>query len=208
MNGDTATSWRDLADRLTADERTSLEYLEHNGVPPPVLDYARQEIEVRLVDIAYADLPAPPGATWAGSWEKNLTRDGWSRSLIWVEFGDDLCIDGRQQCDGTVERRIALNAADRDVILLDAAGACGWRPCWSRPPTHWTQSAVPVSSTGVANRARIARHAPNAPGCGCNAWSATLPARRAPPAPTTAPATCGRSNICVDEVRAAAPGDL
>ena len=58
---------------------------------------------------------APAGTTWVGEWEKNLNRDGWSRSLLWREFSDSgmsVEIDGRQQCDGTVEREISAYLDD------------------------------------------------------------------------------------------------
>ncbi|BBX95665.1 hypothetical protein [Mycobacterium lacus] len=75
---------------------------EHDGVPPRVLlDYARQEVEARLVDTAYADLPAPPGATWVGSW-------------------------GPRRCVGGARPRTKPRAGSADVFGGDSISAQTW----------------------------------------------------------------------------------
>lgn len=111
----TATSWRDLADELTDHDRASIEKIERETggrMPGVLLDYARRSVEDRLIDMAYCDLAAPGDARWVGLWEKHIQL-GWSRSLVWREWGPvsdaDLyvAIDGRQQCDGTVVRGIS-----------------------------------------------------------------------------------------------------
>ncbi|BBX59773.1 hypothetical protein TM48_03961 [Mycobacterium shottsii] len=115
-NDNTATTWRDLADQLSADERAAFEHLENLAMPTAVLlDRARLEIEGRLVDIACADIPVPADATWVGKWEKNLKRDGYSRLLVWRESREPsmaVDIDGDQQCDGTVTRYISAYLGD------------------------------------------------------------------------------------------------
>ena len=72
---DDATTWRDLADQLTDKERACLEHLEQHSQgqmsAEVLLDYARRDIEGRLADMAYCDVPAPAGATWVGKWEKH-----------------------------------------------------------------------------------------------------------------------------------------
>jgi hypothetical protein len=130
---DNATTWRDLAGELFDLERGTLELLEQRlsdaGVPTAtinerLLHFARNDVEARLADNAYSDVPAPAGATYVGDWEKNLKRDGWSRSLIWHSFGDrDVHIDGSQQCDGSYTCNIVVYADRDEATKLDAAGA-------------------------------------------------------------------------------------
>jgi hypothetical protein len=117
---DNATTWHDLAGELTAKEPASLERLEREtqGRAPAelLLDLARRGIAGRLADTAYCDVPAPADG-------QNLKRGGWSRALVWCEFRDwELCvdIDGRQHCDGTVERDISVYGDD---LTLTSAGA-------------------------------------------------------------------------------------
>jgi hypothetical protein len=79
-----------------------------------LLEYARNDIEERLADIAYGGVAAPAGANWVGKWEKNQ-GEGWSRSLVWRDYRG-VSIDGRQQCDGSVERQISLYLGDYPTL--------------------------------------------------------------------------------------------
>ena len=112
---DNATSWRDLAGELTDKERSSLEQLERESqgrvTPGILLKWARDYIAGRLADAAYCDVPAPADVTFVGEWEQDLKLGGWSRGLVWRASVDaTMCvdIDGRQHCDGTVERGISV----------------------------------------------------------------------------------------------------
>jgi hypothetical protein len=108
-----ATTWRDLADQLSDATRFALELLEQEtqgDARAKLLALARDDIETRLADAGYCDIPAPAGAS-VGEWEHN-TAGGWSRSLVWASFGEpggiSVDIDGRQECDGTYTRRISV----------------------------------------------------------------------------------------------------
>ena len=121
-----ATSWRDLADQLTEQQRATLARFEHDEDMPAemLLNFARDHIEARLTDIAYADVPIPPGDPSVGKWELN-TAGGWSRSLLWAEFGEpemSIDIDGTQQHDGTYTRLISVYLIE-DGASLTTAGA-------------------------------------------------------------------------------------
>jgi hypothetical protein len=125
---DNATTWRELASELTDHQRSSIARIEEELAgriaPEQLLQFARDHIESDLANNAYSDVPAPAGTTWIGDWEKNLKRDGWSRSLVWRKFGDsNVHIDGTQQCDGTYTCEISLYAAADDQTNLDAASA-------------------------------------------------------------------------------------
>jgi hypothetical protein len=80
-----------------------------------------------LADAAYCDVPVPAGASSVGHWEKNLKRDGWSRSLLWRKFRDAemglyIDIDGSQQCDGSYTCEISVYGLE-DSLSLTSAGA-------------------------------------------------------------------------------------
>ena len=117
MSTDNVTTWRDLADQLTEQQRATLARFEHEEDMPAetLLEFARDHIEARLIDIAYADIPIPPGNPSVGKWEHN-TAGGWSRSLLWAEYGDpremSIDIDGTQQHDGTYTRQISVYLAE------------------------------------------------------------------------------------------------
>lgn len=123
-----ATTWRDLADRLTPEQRTSFENLEresHGWMPAQrLLELVRDEVEGNLADMAYCDVPAPADANWVGKWEKNLEGHGWSRSLVWHEFrAADVCVavDGVQNCDGAVERQVSVHLNDDPKLAAGPA---------------------------------------------------------------------------------------
>jgi hypothetical protein len=133
---DDATTWRDLAGELTDIQRDTFERLERefgeSGIPPTVtterlLEYARADVETNIADNAYSDVPAPAGATSIGRWEKNLKRDGWSRSIEWRKFDASpeflVIIDGSQQCDGKYTCDISVYGGTLDDIKLANAGA-------------------------------------------------------------------------------------
>jgi hypothetical protein len=132
---DDATTWRDLADQLTDQERSAIEQIEHAFAARGRLDtaeatetllgYARDHIAANLADVAYCDVPVPAGASSVGHWEKNLKRDGWSRSLLWRKFRDSdmglhIDIDGSQQCDGSYTCEISLYGLEDDINLTSA----------------------------------------------------------------------------------------
>ncbi len=89
-----------------------------------LLEFARDHIEARLTDIAYADVPIPPGNPSVGKWEHN-TAGGWSRSLLWAEYGEpemSIDIDGTQQHDGTYTQLISVYLLE-DGASITSTGA-------------------------------------------------------------------------------------
>ena len=125
---DDATTWRDLADQLTPEQRRSYENLEretHGRMPAErLLEFAREEVEGNLADIAHCDVAAPADANWVGRWGQNLDGRGWSRSLVWREFrAPEMCVavDGVQHCDGTVERQVSVYVNDGPKLAAGPA---------------------------------------------------------------------------------------
>jgi hypothetical protein len=127
---DNATTWRELADDLTPSQRDSMEFVERQFAARPtarnatadLLDIARGHIEQNLIDITLAGVPLPSGATDVSGWEKNLQRDGWSRTLVWRTWDSGesaVDIAGRQESDGTYTRQITLE----DGVDFTSTGA-------------------------------------------------------------------------------------
>jgi hypothetical protein len=120
---DTAGSWRDLADRLTAAQVAQLERLEQDE-PRTLLQLARQWAAENATDAVLFDDVAPPAGavrtfawqldgdgTWFRDFEGPTRRVGQARVHIY----------GRQQADGSTRRWIAVGC--RDLDQLDAAAA-------------------------------------------------------------------------------------
>jgi hypothetical protein len=70
-----------------------------------------------LADMAYRDVPAPPGAT-VGAWEHH-PEHGWSRLAVWASYDGatdprlggilaSVDVTGWQHCDGSFTRHAAL----------------------------------------------------------------------------------------------------
>ncbi len=154
---DSATIWRDLADELSRSQRDSMEFVEREFAARPtarnatadLLDLARGHIEQNLVDIALAGVPLPFGATDLSGWERNVQRDGWSRTLVWRTWDSgEMIVDiaDRQESDGTYTRQITLEdgadftstgARQLAAALIEAADELRederLRPAWPQP---------------------------------------------------------------------------
>ena len=118
---DTARSWRDVADRLTAAQIAQLECLEHDE-PQTLLEMAQQWAARNVTAGMPFDAVAPPdGAVRTFDWQldSNWFRDfeGTSRRVGRARVQ----IYGRQQVDGSTRRWISVQPRHLDV--LDAATA-------------------------------------------------------------------------------------
>jgi hypothetical protein len=118
---DTAQTWRDLADQLTAAQITQLERLECDD-PQTLLEKARQWAAKNVTAAAPSTNVAPP----AGA----VRTFGWQRDSNWFrDFeGTNRCagrarvhIFGRQQADGSARRWIALYTRRLDALSAAAA---------------------------------------------------------------------------------------
>lgn len=127
---DSAATWRDLTDQLTADQVEKLAGMEARSqmsaaeTAEALLEGAREWAAANMVDrVVFAEVPRPADATrfcmWSdeegGVWVR--TFDGTRRSVGGKEV---VFIDGRQYQDGRVERSIVLTVGDDDY---DAATA-------------------------------------------------------------------------------------
>ena len=118
---DTAQTWHDLADQLTATQIARLERLEHDE-PHKLLEMARQWVaEKRTNAKRFDDVPTPAGAVRTFAWQldSNWFRDFEGTSRRVGQAHVHIC--GRQQADGSSRRWITIHA--RHLHGLDAAAA-------------------------------------------------------------------------------------
>jgi len=133
----TATTWRDLADQLTPEQISELEYCEREEIPPGAasaqghLNHARKLAELNVARAMFADIAPPPEAReiddWT-DWDDEVYQRGFTS---WTHPGREVSILGWQFNDGRVEREIldrggdgpmtAAQARQRAAALLDAA---------------------------------------------------------------------------------------
>jgi hypothetical protein len=120
---DTAQTWRDLADQLTAAQITQLERLELDE-PHALLEMARQWAgKNTTAAMPFHDVAPPAGAVrtfgwqrdgnWFRDFEGTMRRAGQARVHIF----------GRQHADGSARRWISVHT--RHLDALDAAAARG-----------------------------------------------------------------------------------
>ena len=129
-----APTWRDYADKLTAEQVASMERFEgkmaHIGQVPQAVEALRAEAEYmaqcNAVDAQYADVPLPAGAsTDCAGWARNTETGEWARPVEWATFpapgtAVEVCIDGMQSTGGTFTRDISLYAEDCDLSAEQA----------------------------------------------------------------------------------------
>ncbi len=118
---DTAQTWRDVADQLSAAQIAQLERLERDE-PQTLLEMARQWATKNMTTgMPFDDVAPPAGAvrtfdwqldsTWFRDFEGTARRGGPARVQIF----------GRQQADGSTRRWIAIHT--RHLDALDATTA-------------------------------------------------------------------------------------
>lgn len=126
--GDDATTWRDLADQLTAEQIAELEYLESEQLPPGIaspqnyLNHARKLAELNLARSVFADI-APPGdaRNGIGDWI-DFGRGLYQRMFTaWESPRRDVAIFGMQFNDGRVERHIVDRGDDDGPMTAQQA---------------------------------------------------------------------------------------
>lgn len=118
---DTAHTWRDVADQLTATQIAQLERLEHDE-PQTLLAMAREWAAKNVsTEMSFDDVAPPAGAVRTFGWQldSNWFRDfeGTNRRGRYARV--QIC--GRQQADGSTRRWIAVHT--RHLDALDPAGA-------------------------------------------------------------------------------------
>jgi hypothetical protein len=113
------TTWRDIADQLTAGQAAELADAEVEVTDAALLRMARTLAAQNLTEMMFADVCDPPGAATVSAWRQGV--DGaWSRCF---DTGDVLrsgparvFYTGRQFSDGTVQRQVILMCDDASPL--------------------------------------------------------------------------------------------
>ncbi len=122
---DTAQTWRDVADQLTAAQIAQLERLERDE-PQTLLEMAQQWAAKNMTTAAPVDHVAQPAgavrtfdwqldSNWFRDFEGTRRRAGQARVQIY----------GRQQADGSTRRWITVHARHLDALEPAAARELG-----------------------------------------------------------------------------------
>ncbi|WP_162938576.1 hypothetical protein [Mycobacterium kyogaense] len=140
QNIDTATTWRDLADQLTAEQLAMLRYFDERTLDGVAQEFVRQneaeaalkanydpDRESELINERLADFPLPAGEPHADEWYAVRDSDGdATRNLEWASYnledrrGVGADVAGTQCEDGTVSRYVYVYAADQALKASQA----------------------------------------------------------------------------------------
>jgi hypothetical protein len=127
---DTVTTWRDIADQLTATQRAMLEEWDTRPSHPDgdeghrkgLVVVARQMAADNIAHVTFASMPKPLGATSVDTWRADgdgrcIRRfTGPRRGLATVGAkAVSVAIRGVQYSDGEVERMISVSADSVDL---------------------------------------------------------------------------------------------
>lgn len=124
------TTWRDLADQLTAEQVANLELVERDAIryrqsADALVRIAQSMIVTNLDQIRLGDIAAPADAIDTGLWEDD-GDGGCQRSVIfWKHPGvpEAVQVIGEQHDDGTVTNRLIYGSADLEAIDASTARA-------------------------------------------------------------------------------------
>ncbi len=118
---DTAQTWRDVADQLTAAQIAQLERLEHDE-PQTLLTMAREWAAKNVsAEMPFDDVAPPDGAVRTFHWQldSDWFRDFEGTTRRCGQARVEIC--GRQQADGSTRRWIMVHS--RYLNALDAVAA-------------------------------------------------------------------------------------
>lgn len=108
----TNTTWHDLADQLTADQRDRLANADHL-TDAEQLDMARHYADHNQLQVQLAGVPAPAGAVRCTGWFRD-GEDGAGRGVYgkqWKVGGTTVEMGGDQTPDGAVRWRVEVEVA-------------------------------------------------------------------------------------------------
>jgi hypothetical protein len=138
MTTTSENNWRDLADRLTAEQVAELEGLERNDISRAIKDWplllsvnAQYYVERNELAARYAAMPLPAGAVKVNHWDAddNVGARRYFEGKKWVVDADgdsralEIVVNGVQTADGVVNRGIGIDRDfDRDGDLTSRQG--------------------------------------------------------------------------------------
>ena len=123
MNHTTPTTWHDLADQLTADQRARLAAAA-DMPPAELLAMARHWIDYAQLQADLAGVPAPAGAVRCSSWFRDgdqPTRAAYKQR--WIFGGGSVEVSCDQTADGATGPWRAEVAVDQGLVDMNAAQA-------------------------------------------------------------------------------------
>ena len=123
MNHTTPTTWHDLADQLTADQRARLAAAA-DMPPAELLAMARHWIDYAQLQADLAGVPAPAGAVRCSSWFRDgdqPTRAAYRQR--WIFGGGSVEVSCDQTADGATGPWRAEVAVDQGLVDMNAAQA-------------------------------------------------------------------------------------
>ena len=123
MNHTTPTTWHDLADQLTADQRARLAAAE-DMPDAELLAMARHWADYAQLQADLAGVPAPAGAVRCSSWFRDgdqPTRAAYKQR--WIFGGGSVEVSCDQAADGATGPWRAEVAVDQGLVDMSAAQA-------------------------------------------------------------------------------------
>lgn len=124
MNTDnTAQTWRDLHDQLTAEQIVRLEASSRMQQPGDLLDVARDMAAQNLLQLSLSNVPAPDGATDVGAWHHDDDTGSSSRIVYggrWTVGNAIVEIVGDQDDTGATAWQIEVQHVENTVGDLSA----------------------------------------------------------------------------------------
>ena len=123
MNHTTPTTWHDLADQLTAEQRDRLAAAD-DMPPAELLAMARHWIDFAKLQTDLAAVPAPEGAVRCSSWFRDgdqPTRAAYRQR--WIFGGGSVEVSCNQAADGATGPWRAEVAVDQGLVDMNAAQA-------------------------------------------------------------------------------------
>lgn len=130
---DNASTWRDIADQLTPDQRAELEQYEHAGDEPSTLvffarDYAAQNMADAVM---FGDVEPPVDAVHVHGWQSD-SDEVWFREFECATrtiAHTELRVVGRQFADGRCEGAVLVIADDSETLTPALARALATALC-------------------------------------------------------------------------------
>lgn len=118
-------TWRDLTDRLTAEQIADMQRTEQSlpDDPNTVTAIAVYMAECNAIDASHAHVAVPAGAVAVDGWTRSTRTGEWTRPIEWHSRSSDdmaVVIDGVQRLDGSYTRQITVYGENGELTSVAA----------------------------------------------------------------------------------------